>query len=326
MRHLWKMRKLMVIVAALLLTLTACMGGGKNNVNEPENGTTPPVQENDAAKGSEIPQLAIEGEIIDKTDTSLIVTTYMEQGGEDYIDAYALTVDEETVMSDASGATVDYAELTIGSRVEAWSVGPVAESYPMQAKAAKIVLLEEPSELPVSRADAVRAAIEAQTELAGPWSVKEASLSEEQDYWTIVLVHHMYIDEPVTVRIDAEDAEILPNIAAENEAFRIYSPKPDTVVDNAFVVEGEARVFEGAFRWMLEDGHRILQEGYVDAEAGAPAWGRFQFEVSYDKASQPNLMLILYVSSAKDGSMQDELIIPLKAQEEHIEYNSGSID
>ncbi len=56
------------------------------------------------------------------------------------------------------------------------------------------------------------------------------------------------------------------------------------------------------------------------AEEGAPAWGRFHFDVSYEKASQPNMMLILYIHSAKDGGAGHELIVPLKVPEERINY------
>lgn len=109
---------------------------------------------------------------------------------------------------------------------------------------------------------------------------------------------------------------------AENDAFRVYTPRPDEELGPVFPVEGEARVFEAAFSWHLEDGHTILDEGHVTAEEGAPGWGRFQFEVSYKHASQPNMMLVLYVHSAKDGSIEKQLIIPLKVPKELIKYST----
>lgn len=53
---------------------------------------------------------------------------------------------------------------------------------------------------------------------------------------------------------------------------------------------------------------------------GAPAWGRFRFNVSYEKALQPNMILILLIHSAKDGSVEHELIVPLKVPDERIDY------
>jgi len=167
----------------------------------------------------------------------------------------------------------------------------------------------------------VRTAVEAQTELAGPWAVRDAVWNEEQKSWVITLVHPMYMDEPVTVRIDAETGEIRPNIVLENEAFRIYYPHPESQVGNTFTVEGEARVFEAAFSWVLEDGHSILAEGHEMADAGAPEWGSFSFDVSFDRATQPNITLVIYVHSAKDGSMENELILPLTVEEDLVQYS-----
>lgn len=39
-----------------------------------------------------------------------------------------------------------YSDLKVGQTVEAWFTGPVAESYPVQAKASQIVVLAEPAD------------------------------------------------------------------------------------------------------------------------------------------------------------------------------------
>ena len=41
---------------------------------------------------------------------------------------------------------VTFADLQVGQTVEAWFTGPVAESYPVQAKASQIVILAEPAD------------------------------------------------------------------------------------------------------------------------------------------------------------------------------------
>ncbi|MEX2597797.1 MAG: Gmad2 immunoglobulin-like domain-containing protein [Salibacteraceae bacterium] len=81
---------------------------------------------------------------------------------------------------------------------------------------------------------------------------------------------------------------------------------------NTFLVEGKAQLFEATYSWVIEDGHRELKEGFGTAEAGAPEWGTFRFRVEAEK-KEPNtvLHLILFESSAKDGSRQHELMIPL---------------
>lgn len=82
--------------------------------------------------------------------------------------------------------------------------------------------------------------------------------------------------------------------------------------DDTFEIKGQARVFEGVFQYVVEDGHNELTEGTVNTSAGAPEWGDFTHTVKVKKA-EPNstLMLILFEVSAKDGSRQHELIIPL---------------
>lgn len=312
-------KMLLLLIISLAAIMTACSGG---NDQRGANGNGESNLSNNGDPTEESPQPAVNGEIIQIDDSGVLVTAYVTKNDQSYVDAYLLRVNDQTEIIDASGNAIGLGDLKVGARAETWTIGPVAESFPMQATAAKIILLQEDAETQVSRADAVRIAVDAQTEVGGAWSVKEAELDEEKQYWTVVLVHFMYLEEPVTVRIDAENGEILPNIVAENEVFRIYTPAPGTEVGDTFVVEGEARVFEAAFSWFLEDGHAILAEGHEMTDAGAPAWGKFSFEVNFNVASQPNAMLVLYVASAKDGSMQNELIIPLKVQEDLIRYTT----
>jgi hypothetical protein len=96
-----------------------------------------------------------------------------------------------------------------------------------------------------------------------------------------------------------------------NERFKDVTVKQ--VGADQFVVEGKAQVFEANFGWVVEDGHNELKQGFQTADAGAPGWGNFKFEIEVDK-QRPNstLMLILFESSAKDGSRQHELPILLE--------------
>ena len=82
--------------------------------------------------------------------------------------------------------------------------------------------------------------------------------------------------------------------------------------DSTYLITGEAQVFEAAFSWVVEDGHDELMEGHEMTDAGAPVWGAFRFTIS-PKAQRANstLTLVLFEYSAKDGSRQHELPIPL---------------
>lgn len=80
-----------------------------------------------------------------------------------------------------------------------------------------------------------------------------------------------------------------------------------------YTIAGEGQIFEASFSWVIEDGHNELQEGYVTTDAGAPAWGKFSFTINAVK-KRPNstLHIILFETSAKDGSRQYELPILLE--------------
>jgi len=100
------------------------------------------------------------------------------------------------------------------------------------------------------------------------------------------------------------------------------SPKPPVVYSNArfkdvtvekigeqkFRIKGKGQIFEANFSWVIEDGHEELKKGFQMTDAGAPEWGNFDFTVEASK-KRPNstLHLILFESSAKDGSRQYEL-------------------
>lgn len=82
--------------------------------------------------------------------------------------------------------------------------------------------------------------------------------------------------------------------------------------DSTFEISGKAQVFEAAYSWVVEDGHHELKKGHGMTDAGAPDWGNFSFQVTAAKRdSNTVLHLILFESSAKDGSRQHELPILL---------------
>lgn len=81
---------------------------------------------------------------------------------------------------------------------------------------------------------------------------------------------------------------------------------------NTFRVKGEGQIFEANFSWVVEDGHNELKNGFEMTDAGAPEWGKFDFTFEISKHDEnTTLTLILFEISAKDGSRQHELLIPL---------------
>jgi hypothetical protein len=95
-----------------------------------------------------------------------------------------------------------------------------------------------------------------------------------------------------------------------NQRFKDVTIKQ--VGPHEFRIKGKGQIFEASFGWVIEDGHEELQQGYATTDAGAPEWGNFSFVVNAQKI-RPNstLHLVLYETSAKDGSRQYELPIPL---------------
>ncbi|MEO7763364.1 MAG: Gmad2 immunoglobulin-like domain-containing protein [Ferruginibacter sp.] len=82
--------------------------------------------------------------------------------------------------------------------------------------------------------------------------------------------------------------------------------------DHQFLIKGKAQVFEANISWVVEDGHDELKKGFQMTDAGAPAWGNFTFSIDVQKKRQNStLTLILFESSAKDGSRQYELPVRL---------------
>ncbi|MER3464992.1 MAG: sporulation protein [Chitinophagaceae bacterium] len=98
--------------------------------------------------------------------------------------------------------------------------------------------------------------------------------------------------------------------AYSNQRFRNVTVQK--IADNQFRVQGEAQIFEAMFSWVVEDGHHELKKGNQMTDAGAPAWGKFHFTIAIPKTNaNTTRTLILFESSAKDGSRQYELPIAL---------------
>ena len=93
---------------------------------------------------------------------------------------------------------------------------------------------------------------------------------------------------------------------------RFKEVRAEQVNDSTFRITGKGQIFEARFGWVIEDGHNELEEGYESTSAGAPAWGDFSFLVAAQKQrSNSTLHLVLFETSAKDGSRQHQLPIPL---------------
>jgi hypothetical protein len=118
---------------------------------------------------------------------------------------------------------------------------------------------------------------------------------------------------PKTTETTKEEAPATPTPSPKtysNKRFREVTV--EKTGKDEFLIRGQAQVFEAAFSWIVEDGHNELKKGFQMTDAGAPAWGNFEFKVSVAKQRENStLTLILFEASAKDGSRQYELPIVL---------------
>lgn len=113
--------------------------------------------------------------------------------------------------------------------------------------------------------------------------------------------------EPISKPLDTNVTK--PPVYANK---RFQDVKVNRLGDGQFEITGRGQIFEANFGWIVEDGHEELASGYTMTDAGAPEWGNFRFTVNVKK-KRPNstLHLVLFESSAKDGSRQYELPVLL---------------
>lgn len=109
------------------------------------------------------------------------------------------------------------------------------------------------------------------------------------------------ITSPDTLAVQAKPGKIY-----SNERFKEVTV--EKIGEHEFRIQGKGQIFEASFSWVVEDGHQELQQGFEMTDAGAPEWGNFDFTVDVEKKSaNSTLLLILFESSAEDGSRKYEL-------------------
>ncbi|MGV3527846.1 MAG: Gmad2 immunoglobulin-like domain-containing protein [Flavisolibacter sp.] len=115
----------------------------------------------------------------------------------------------------------------------------------------------------------------------------------------------VYVDTTTTITPD-QPAPATPQVYS-NETFKDVKVEQQ---NGQYVVSGKARVFEAVLSWVLEGANGELKKGHEMTDAGAPAFGNFTFRFDVPAGSR-GLKLTLYEASARDGSAQHQLVIPL---------------
>lgn len=115
-------RPILLLAAALLITLVAA--GCSENSGDPD----------------------ITGLIVAIEDSRVLVVADLDEVSTDFEDwegrrAIYITVTDKTAIR-MGGGKGSFEDLAVGQKVEAWADGAIAESYPEQAAAKKIVILQ----------------------------------------------------------------------------------------------------------------------------------------------------------------------------------------
>jgi len=94
----------------------------------------------------------------------------------------------------------------------------------------------------------------------------------------------------------------------------VFQPLPGTRITPGQHLTGSARAFEATILYQIRDamGRIVAQERAATTSQGAPVYGLFDVELSFDQtpASQYG-MIMVYTRSARDGSIQDLVEVPV---------------
>ncbi|MEK6207761.1 MAG: Gmad2 immunoglobulin-like domain-containing protein [Chloroflexota bacterium] len=93
----------------------------------------------------------------------------------------------------------------------------------------------------------------------------------------------------------------------------VYQPRPGATVTRDLQLTGAARAFEASVSWRLNDSSgREVASGHFLASLGSSAvWGTFDTRITIPASVSGNVTLELFEASAKDGSPQGVVQIPL---------------
>ncbi|WP_404428518.1 DUF3221 domain-containing protein [Sutcliffiella horikoshii] len=110
------------------------------------------------------------------------------------------TLEEGTKVENSSGDPLEAVDLIVGMKVTVWNSGIVAESFPAQSGAIKVVVDEEQDEL---EQKAIAKALE-EVEAGYPWHVEEVTDQGELSY-KVTLKNLLDDSEPVDIEVEVKE-------------------------------------------------------------------------------------------------------------------------
>lgn len=94
----------------------------------------------------------------------------------------------------------------------------------------------------------------------------------------------------------------------------VFQPLSGTRIAPGQHLTGSARAFEATVNYQIRDamGRIVTQERAATASQGAPAFGLFDVQLQFDQTpTTQNGILLVYTRSARDGSIQDLVEVPV---------------
>lgn len=94
----------------------------------------------------------------------------------------------------------------------------------------------------------------------------------------------------------------------------VFQPLPGTRIAPGHHLTGSARAFEATINYQIRDamGRIVTRERAATATQGAPTFGQFDAQLQFDQPpATQNGILMVYTRSARDGSIQDLVEVPV---------------
>ena len=102
-------------------------------------------------------------------------------------------------------------------------------------------------------------------------------------------------------------------IVASGGWINLFTPEPNSQIQDTIKLTGIANVFEGTVSYeLLSEAGAVLLTGHAMATMGDWAYFEEEIQLPSDIGNHKNLMLEVYSESAKDGSKMFVIEIPLK--------------
>lgn len=93
----------------------------------------------------------------------------------------------------------------------------------------------------------------------------------------------------------------------------VEGPYPGTVVGDPFTISGESNTFEAGVEYTVVDWDGlIIDEGFTTATNGNGTWGRFDIEVDVPDGTEGRGAVIVFETSARDGSQVNLVEYPIE--------------